>query len=222
MRFSHTNHFWTWFQRNSDLLLTLPKMEDAERQFWMREIDTHLRAYTKRLFCEYVFPQKGPMQLIITAYGKSKYFRMAENFVAKAPRMLGWKIVALQPPGMITQWLVPMYGRCGIDVEKLWFLPAEASVPHGKVVLHIYAELYQQLSSEMEISIEAVLFDLLGERTMGLQVERFKVRSIFYLSQEEKDRLLKIEELPAWLDNNTLSDWVVNEKGELDMRKPKE
>ncbi len=213
------NHFWTWFQRHSDILLTLPMMEDKEKQFWMREVDGHLRAYTKKLLCEYVFAKHGPVQLIITAGGKAKYFRMAENFVAKAPRMLGWKIVALQPPGLLTGLLVPMYGRAGIDVENLWFMPTGVSTPHDRMHLHIYAELYQEPSTEMEISVEAVLFDLLGEKTMGLQVERFSVHSIYSLSQEEKEQLREIEELPAWIEANSLSDWGVNEKGRLEERK---
>jgi hypothetical protein len=219
MKFSHSKHFWTWFQKNSDLLLILPQMGEAEKEYWIREVATHLRAYTKNLFCEFLFNKGGHMELVITAYGREKYFRMAENFVAKAPRILGWKITALQPPGMLRSVLVAMYGHAGIDVENLWFLPPGHTVGKEKINLRVYGELYKEATVEMRTSVEAVLFNLVGEKTMGLHVENFTVGSVYNLSPEAKDRLLKIEEFPAWLDNNTLSDWVVNEKGELEKRK---
>lgn len=67
MRYSQTKQFWTWFQRNSELFLHLNDMDKSEREFWIREMMTHLRAHTKKLFIELMMPVGGPFRLVITA-----------------------------------------------------------------------------------------------------------------------------------------------------------
>lgn len=219
MKFSHSKHFWTWFQSNSDLLRKILEMEYRQREYWLREVATHLRAFTKNLFCEFLQSRDGRMLMIITAYGKVEYFRMAEKFVAKAPNLEGWKIVALQPPGMLQGMLVPMFGKAGIDIENLWFLPPKDLRPAKKIFFEVYAELYKEVTTEMMVAVEAVLYNLLGEKAMGLEFDGFEIENVFLLPPEQKDDLLRIEELPAWIENKGCSNWCITENGCLENRK---
>lgn len=147
-------HFWTWFRKHSNLLLVLSHMSTFEREYWLREVDAHLTAYARKLSFAIWYGHEHSGSLIITAWGKAKHFRMAENLASKAPHMPGWKIIALQPPVIISVAGAPaMQGRTHREAGSL---------------------------------------------------------------------LTNIEEWQAWMENYELSDWVVNEKGELEQRKPTE
>ncbi|MBO9564688.1 MAG: hypothetical protein J7621_18060 [Niastella sp.] len=150
MNHEQVSHFWTWFRKHNSLLLVLSHMSNSEREYWLREIDTHLTACTKKLSFALYYSHECTASLIITAVGKEKYFRMAENIASRAPHMPGWKIIALQPPVMI-------------------------SVPSAPI--------------------------------------RIKANN------QGADFLKRLDEWQAWNDNYELSDWVVNEKGELQKRK---
>lgn len=219
MKYAHADHFWTWFQKHSDLLLALTEMSKQEEEYWFREINTHLRAYTKNLSFEYFSNNEAGCRLIITAYGKARYFRMAETFVAKAPKMDGWEIVALQPPGLLGELLLPFYGRSGIDLTHCWFLPPDHRCIDGRYGLSVYAELYTPVTTEMEIAVEALAYELLGEKTMGLDIGYLTIHNLFECTPAEKQQLLKMDQLPAWLQSNTPSTICINAKGLLQPRK---
>lgn len=153
MNCKQADHFWTWFQKHSSLLLVLSHMSIFEREYWLREIDTHLIACTPKLSFAIYYDRESTGSLIITACGKEKHVRMAENLAAKAPHMPGWKIIALQPAVIIGSPHISLQAGAGRWVDN--FLPA-------------------------------------------------------------------MEDWQAWMDNYELSDWVVNEKGELEKRKPTE
>ena len=217
MNYSQVKHFWTWFQKNSDLLLAFPKMNSKEKEYWLREINTHLRAHTKKLFFELLYDNKGTSRFIITTYGNTKYFRMAEAMAAKAPEIPGWEILGLQPPGLIGELLQPMYGHAGIDLQNLKFMPPK-KMNDGKVVLDVYAELYGEVTREMDISVEAYMYELLGEKTIGLEISCFSINNLFHLSAEEKSALIPFKELPAHIVCRDTSAICINEKGFLEKR----
>lgn len=219
MKYAYAHHFWNWFQKHSDLLSTLPAMNKNEREYWLREISAHLIAYTKNLSFKYLHRKEAGCRLIITACGKVRYFRMAESFVAKAPKMDGWEILALQPPGMLGEALLSFYGRSGIDLTNCWFLPPDVRCIDGRYGLSVYAELYTDITTEMEIAVEALAWELLGERTMGLDIGWITIHNLLQCTPQEKHQLLKMEQLPAWLQSNTYSLICINEQGLLQPRK---
>ncbi|NII29153.1 hypothetical protein HB364_29005 [Pseudoflavitalea sp. X16] len=219
MKYAHAHHFWTWFQKYSNLLLALPAMNKKEREYWYREINTHLMACTKNLSFELLSSQRRESRLIITTYGKVRYFHLAEAFVAKAPRMPGWQVIALQPPGLLGELLLPFYGRSGIDLTNCWFLPPDHRCIDGRYELSVYAELYTAITTEMNMAVEALAYELLGEKTKGFHISWITIHNLLACTPEEKQRLLRMEQLPAWLHAQGPSAISLHAKGLLQPRK---
>jgi hypothetical protein len=217
--FSQSKHFWAWFRANSEVLLKIPQMEEKEKNYWLHEIARHLRAYTRKLFFEIIYDPKGVSRFIITSYGNTKYFRMAEMLAKKAPVLPGWQIFGLQPPGLVGPLLVKIYGKAGIDLDNLWFIPPLTRGQDGKLILKVFAELYTEPTAEMEIAVEALVFDRMGEKTMGLEIGWIDVDNIFHLSAEEKKELVRMEEIANWIKCRTAPTFFINKQGVMVQRK---
>ncbi len=222
MAYSHTKHFWTWFQHNSDTLLKAHKMDKKEQEFWLREIHTHLRAYTKKLNFAIVWDDNGVSRFIISADGNARYFNMAEKFVAKAPPVPGWQIFGLQPSNMVPDQLVEQQAlKAGIDLNKCWFTPPALSTFDGKAILTIYAEIFVDITYEMQEVIGSIIANWLGEKTMALEVSDFLLESVFHRSDDDKEKeLIPLHELPQHIICRETSTVFINEQGNLINRYP--
>lgn len=218
MKYAQSKHFWTWFKRNEKKLQRMPNMDADEREYWLREIATHMRAYTKRLFFEVFFDRNRGSRFIITPYGNPKYFRMAETMARKAPPMDNWEIIALQPPGLLGELLEAGYGRTGIDLNNLWFTTPLERAANGRIMLKIYAELFREPTGEMEIALEAVIYEILGEKVIGLEIGDIELIALWELSEKQKESLVSIGELPAWVSGRDTSSVFINEKGLMEKR----
>lgn len=220
MKSAQERHFWTWFQRHSLKLQLLSRMDKKEREYWFREIDAHLLACTKKLFFELIqCHQKGLNRLIITAYGNTKYFRRAEAFVAKAPKIPGWEVIALLPPGMLGEGLLSVYSNAGINLTNLWFMPSKEKLGNGKTALVVYAEFLGEVTSEMKIAVGALIYDLLGEKTAGLEIDNIRICNILELPRHELQHLVPIRCLTAYITCRDTSPLFINAKGAMEVRK---
>ncbi|MDF2192619.1 hypothetical protein [Paraflavitalea sp. CAU 1676] len=197
MIFSQPRQFWTWFERYSEVLRHLPDMDKKEREFWIREIATHLRAYTKKLSVEMIMPPQGAILLVFTAYGKQRYFAMADNFVAKAPRLKGWEVCALQPPGMLDSLLVTQYGHFGVDLSTLRFKPLERGLGEDKFTLYIVADINGHPTEAIEMAVEAAVYNTVGERVVGEQMNFIVVDCLSHYAPREKKKFIDLAELPV-------------------------
>lgn len=94
------SHFWNWFIRNQDGLLSFLQAPENERAYRIAELSIHVKAYQRFLTPILVAPDDGQGRgmVIITADGRRKYFGMAERLVRKAPKLEGWGFLSLHPP----------------------------------------------------------------------------------------------------------------------------
>lgn len=217
MPYSIPKHFWTWFQRHSDTLLNVYKTDKKEEEYWMREIDIHLRAHSKKLSFLVTWHTKGGATFTITACKRSRYFNMAEKFAAKAPELPGWQIFALQPPNLAPQEFFEQLAlKAGIDLQKCWFIPPREKTADGKIVLHIFVEVYTEITEEMCKAIDAAICNMLGEKTVGLEIGDMVLYSLFDRSEaQKKKQLIPLHRLPAYVLSRDTANVRVNEKGQL-------
>lgn len=217
MPYSYPRHFWTWFLHNSDTLLRAHKSTKKEEEYWLREIDTHLRAYTKKLAFSILWNDNGASRFVITASANPRYFNMAEKLAAKAPSLPGWEIIGLYPVNLMPQKLLEhIAGEAGLDFHKCWFtLPGERT-SGGRAILNVYAEVYTDITAQMCNVISCILNNLLGERTRGIEIDYAVVDSIFNRSAAEKKKeLIPLQELPSYIISRDLSTIIIDEKGSL-------
>src|SRR5688572_28821824 len=118
----HKRHFWEWYKRyhqeyDYDIFKAKPKKEMA---YWLNELSADLSAYCK--FCDFIleWEQKQP-NLTITVHGKVKYFKKAEDLVAKAPVISEWTFTALADPRPIDFFLEQQIESTCIDPREFYF-----------------------------------------------------------------------------------------------------
>ena len=86
----------------------------------------------------------------------------------------------------------------GISPAELWLAPSSVKrVGGGKYLLDIYAELYNPAEITHRKAIDAVLFNIIGERCMVIDIAGFEVKWVFCLSSEERNSLIPLKSLPA-------------------------
>src|SRR5688500_16373138 len=116
----YKQHFWEWFKRYQNQYDYLKHKRRNEFSFWLSELSAHLHAYCKYCDCILEFKHKQPF-LTITVNGKVKYFKKAEDLVAKAPIIPGWTFTALEGPRPIDFFLEDQIEKTGIDPREFYF-----------------------------------------------------------------------------------------------------
>ena len=216
MKFSPSKHFWAWFRRNSQTLLEAQLMNPKEQQYWLYEINAHLRACSKKLSFQILWDKKGISRFIISAHGNTRYFLAAERLAAKAPDIPGWKIIGLQPPNLLPQQLMEQEAlQAGIILDQCWMLPPDYDTDTGKAWLNIYIESYTNITKHMENAVDAIVCNILGEKIAGSEFEYIDVYSIFYLDPQDQKLLIKLEDLPAHIRYIGTDTLVIDPNGKM-------
>src|SRR5689334_2529912 len=114
-------HFWEWFEKHNQEYLELNKKTKKEANYWLNELNTHLRAYYKFFGFSLALKDKQPGTLTITVHGKSMHFRKVDSFVAMAPEIPGWRINALNEPMPIDFGLEKEIEVAGVHPEEFYF-----------------------------------------------------------------------------------------------------
>lgn len=151
--------------------------------------------------------------LIISANGKSRYFKKIDDFVAKAPVIPNWEIYALEHPPPIDFSIEEEFGDTGIDPHQLWFMPMYEGMDGELFDVIIYSSMYRkEYNDSFDRAVEVVLWNLLGERSFALDIGEVIVDNLSCAS--EGVELIKLEDLPAYLAGRK-SPFVVDASGEI-------
>lgn len=203
-------HFWEWFKRHQQEYLTLNKKPKKEIQYWLREMNTHVRAYYKFFGFSLVLPDEGTARLTITVKGREKHFKKADAFVALAPDIPGWSIHSLEDPMPVDLLLEKQLEVEGIDPWDFHFsILGECAEDTIVIMYHpLYTE--DRVSLFLETAYETV-YHLLGERSFGTDIDRVAVDNLSYADPEEVHAL---EELATQIGLRS-SSMVVDHHGTL-------
>lgn len=193
------SHFWKWFERNNLEYLHLRKKNKKEFSYWINEMSAHLRAYFKYIYFELGWSHDGKnAMLIITADGRSQYFKRVDDLVAKAPSIPNWEIIALEPPRPINFLLDEEYGDIDIDPGRLWFSFYDYEDDEVRPSLIVYSELFNRDTRLLvQAAISRVIKNLLGERSAAIDIGSVDVWNLSNAPGDAK--LHKIEDLPLHL-----------------------
>lgn len=203
-------HFWEWFNRNNKEFLELNKKTKKEESYWLSELNAHLRAYFKFLSFSVTLNDKKTPALTITVNGKVQHFQKVDAFVATAPEIPGWRIVALEEPMPIDFLMEKQIEQAGIHPQEFYF-SFEDNDPEDPVIV-IYHPLCTEENEHTLLKLaNAAVYNLLGERTFGLDIQYLEVAN---LSSADPKHLQKLEELPASLGSRS-SAMMIDPDGRL-------
>ena len=199
MNSAHIIDFWKWFSRFNDVFKLLHRLPFESADFWENQLLTQLNTVHKCPWqIDFEWHINGTTEMIFTAKRRMSFFHIIEQLVGQAPPLPGWNFQALYPPRQPDHNIRERFGDTCIDPNELWLAPTSITqVGGGKYLLEIYAELYDPALISHRKAIDAVLFNILGERSIATDIARFEVKWVFCLSPDERNKLLPLKSLPA-------------------------
>lgn len=202
MKNDSPKHFWEWFEKFSNVYLWLHTFKDKDDfMFWIGEINNHLRTYCRGgITAIFEWDAGGEAaQLIITAKSKSNLFFKVDQLIKHAPQLPGWQFHALVPPRLPGHKIMDSFNDIGIDPDELRFCLSNAHCPGPRINIEVFTEVYNPGISRYRQLIEAVVFNILGERAMATYIGEVEIKWLYTLSIQHRAKLLKLEKLPALL-----------------------
>ncbi len=167
----NASEFWSWFVAHE---AQLRQLDDSEEETVLDELLDQLESVCDELGFEIGTQPDGVTELIISAEGDREMFDRVRALVAEAPKLEGWRILALKPARGFD--FIAEYGDWQLDPDDIWFMPLESDEDPNALGL--------RLSSPTEESAEdddflAACFQLLetglGEVTLAEDVHHLEI-----------------------------------------------
>lgn len=206
------HHFWEWFKQNNAAYVGLNKKSKKHTNYWMNELNAHLRAYFKCFGFALALDRRGINTLTITVNGKEKHFKKAEALVAMAPAIEGWRFVALEPPMPIDFFLDKQIQQAGILPQEFSFAFVDNEPEYGDITVY-HPLCTDENQYAFQSLAEAAIYNLLGERSFAIDIQSIYVTNLSFVIPGEE--LWKLEELPACLGLLKSSSMVIDDTGKL-------
>ena len=218
MRFSKPKQFWHWFQRNKDTYRHLPSCKNAESLYLMREMSMHLQAYGRHINAELYWEKVNDQVetvIVFTTYGRARQFRKVERLVAGAPAIPGWRFLALDPPRPIDFFLEEDFDHLDFDPFNLWFEPPEFYDHKDKCHLQVYADIYTPVTDKCIQAVTAAVYNVLGEKVVGLKIRVVEVCRLCELPREERSALVNLQQAAQYIRIGDHSELYIDQYGEV-------
>jgi hypothetical protein len=182
--------FWIWFRRFAD---QLPHGDVSVAL--QAELLSQLHRYDGRLYF-LICTNALPCELIITAEGRVEAFESADLLVAAAPKLDGWKFIALKPPMGFN--FRHTDGPISIDVSNLWFMPTNSSAdPSALGVVIAIPDSNFVLKNQSVDTAYTILETSIGERSCTNDIAHVAVDDL-PATPEEKG-FLRLSQLPGYI-----------------------
>jgi hypothetical protein len=203
-------HFWEWFKRHNKEYLELNKKSKKEAAYWLCELNAHLRAYFKFFSYSLMWPNNEAARLTISVNGKAMHFKRVDAFVATAPDIPGWSIHALEDPMPIDFLPEKQMEDAGIDPREFRFSFDGNDKERAAIIVYhpLCTDDNKDLFSDLSY---AAIYNLLGERSYGLDIGNVEVAN---LSCADTEDVYPLEELPAHIGLRK-SSMIIDDKGTL-------
>jgi hypothetical protein len=185
--------FWSWFVRHEHRFRDI---EVPDKELLLDEILEHLHEFSTQLWFEVGGGPQGPLELIISAEGKTSAFPLVRELVTAAPNIPGWKVFAFkQPQGFA---FVTNYNDVTVAPSATWFMPLlkagdSSSMGLRAAYSHYDARKHQAFLTATYIMLEAGL----GELSAAEHINHVEV--CIAPSAPESSGYRALTELPAFI-----------------------
>jgi len=187
------SHFWEWFKRNNKEYLELKDKSKKEAGYWMNELTAHLRVCFRYFGFSLTLPDNGLAKLTITVNGRERYFEKVEAFVAKAPEIPGWTIATFEEPMPVDFMLEKQIEKAGIHPSEFSFSFASDDPMDTDIIVY-HPLCTDENNRQFSILANEAVYNLLGERSFGMDLGRMEMDNLSGAGNEE---LYPLEELPS-------------------------
>src|SRR5262245_51716489 len=156
--------FWSWFQANGDRLIkTMYGRQADARQEAMDELtEAFEEIQPGGLVIELASPKEKVKQFVVSADGRPERVDLVKEFVATAPELDGWEVVAFRPRMAIHDSLAISIQGEEISPQDVWF---EVAGGEGGLALKLYVRgLNDDNSNIRGLGASLLVEHALGER----------------------------------------------------------
>lgn len=164
--------FWDWFVANEADFRALPP---SRKEVLLSELLSALQCYDRRLFFQVGGSPDGPRELIISAEGEKSAFPAVNKLVASAPKVDGWRFIALKPGTGFD--FVTRYEDVQIDPAQCWFQPVKSD--NGDFGIDVAIPDYPEARArQFENALWIALQTGLGELVLATEVTFVRVERV--------------------------------------------
>jgi hypothetical protein len=187
------DEFWDWFLAHRSDFDTL---KDPNMPFWNAAV-AQLKSLDGHLWFELSSNVDGTREFIITAEGHHEAFPIVEAIAAQAPKVQGWKFIALKPPMGFE--FVTNYEGIPFDPNVMWFLPLKRGSNRHDLGLRIgVPNLSPANKRQAENAVLIILDTALGERVAALDIGYVEVAVL--PESPRSEGYLELKKLPSYIE----------------------
>ncbi|UPT68178.1 MAG: DUF695 domain-containing protein [Sphingobacteriales bacterium JAD_PAG50586_3] len=184
--------FWDWFKANEKTFFGVVKNnKDIESNFFQK-LSTKLDELKDGFFFLAGMLNDNTVELIITADGNIKNIVFAEELVAQAPSIKGWKFTALKPP---IDANVEMNGYSFNSEDLFFYSNVDKNYPDKIDISIIHNALTEENKNQIETGVYVFLDNYLGELNFVNTIDNIDVIA----RNEATDDLVPITKLKDFL-----------------------
>lgn len=209
--------FWEWFQKHLEKFKYPSRLSAKDYAYWNGELCSTLQSYSiSTLFADVISDEpNNQARVIISAHGDARYFEMVELFVAGAPDMEGWEVVAFYPPMPAVDCIRHNYPSVTTTPDEIFFSPLQLGQVNGMYNLELYIDEKIPITWEVRGAASQIMYNLLGEKTGGLYIRKVSVSSLEAVLPGLRQSLLPMTQLSQYIQLDKRSVLVVNPVGKI-------
>lgn len=187
--------FWAWFQKNEKTFFKVVKKADNIEQNFFDKISPKLNELKEGFFFLTGMYDDNTAELILTPDGKIRNIVFAEELVAAAPKIPGWRFTALKPALEIKDVGINMSGY-EFSSETLSFYANELpNYPDEIDIVVVHKHYRGEDKQAITNGVYIFLDNYLGELNFVTTVDNINVVG----EREAEKELVPIEKLKAFL-----------------------
>jgi hypothetical protein len=187
--------FWNWFKKQEQSFFKTVKTHHKVDELFLSRLTPLLQQLNDDFYCVTGMADDDTAELIITTDGTVKDFVFAEEFIAAAPSMKGWKFTALKPPCDIESMGIKMNDH-DFDDSNISFYSNDHEEYPDEIDITLVHKDYTEENKETITSGSLIYLDnMLGEYNTAIMLDTVQVEG----PSSGNSELIPIEKLQGYL-----------------------
>lgn len=186
--------FWNWFKEHEGDFFKVVKNHERIDEDFLSQLTPQLQEISENFYCVTGMADDNTAELIISTDGIIKEFVFAEEFVAAAPVLNGWKFTALKPSTGADTMGIEMDGH-EFNNNNISFFSNDMTEYPDEIDITLVHKDYTEENKDIITSGTLIYLDnLLGEYNTAIMVDVVHVTG-----PQAGDELIPIEKLQGYL-----------------------
>lgn len=186
--------FWHWFKQHEQSFFKTVKNHDKVDENFLNKLTPLLLQLSDDFYCVTGMAEDDTAELIITTDGTVKDFVFAEEFIAEAPAIKGWRFTALKPPCDIESMGIKMSGYDFDDSNINFYSNDHAEYPDEIDITLVHKDYTEENKETITSGSLIYLDNMLGEYNTAIMLDTVQVEG-----PSNNIDLIPIDKLPGYL-----------------------